>query len=132
MALADLLTLATLCAGGPRSSRRSSGATSTGSWRASGPSSARSCGRSSARIYRVCGIDETAEQGWKGYAVSVLVMAFVAIVAGYVVLRLQDVLPLNPGGVAAACRPTSPSTPRSASRPTRTGRTTRARPARAT
>ena len=26
-------------------------------------------------------------------------MAFVAIVAGYVVLRLQDVLPLNPGGI---------------------------------
>ncbi len=52
-------------------------------------------------IYRVCGIDETAEQGWKGYAVSVLVMAFVAIVAGYVVLRLQDVLPLNQGGIPA-------------------------------
>ena len=50
-------------------------------------------------IYRVCGIDETVEQGWKGYAVSVLVMAFVAIVAGYVVLRLQDVLPLNQGGI---------------------------------
>ncbi len=49
-------------------------------------------------VYRVAGIDETAEQGWKGYAVSVLVMAFVAIVVGYVVLRLQDVLPLNPNG----------------------------------
>ena len=52
-------------------------------------------------IYRVCGIDETAEQGWKGYAVSVLVMAFVAIVAGYVVLRLQDVLPLNQASIPA-------------------------------
>ena len=50
-------------------------------------------------VYRVCGIDETVEQGWKGYAVSVLVMAFVAIVAGYVVFRLQDVLPLNQGGI---------------------------------
>ncbi len=50
-------------------------------------------------IYRVCGIDETVEQGWKGYAVSVLAMAFVAIIAGYVVLRLQDVLPLNQGGI---------------------------------
>ena len=39
-------------------------------------------------IYRVGGIDETVEQGWKGYAVSVLAMAFVAIVVGYVVLRL--------------------------------------------
>jgi K+-transporting ATPase ATPase A chain len=52
-------------------------------------------------IYRLCGIDESVEQGWKGYAVSVLVMAFVAIVAGYVVLRLQDVLPLNQASIPA-------------------------------
>ncbi len=52
-------------------------------------------------VYRLCGIDETAEQGWKGYAVSVLVLAFVAIVAGYVVLRLQDVLPLNQASIPA-------------------------------
>ena len=51
-------------------------------------------------IYRVCGVDETTEQDWKGYAFAVLAMAFVAIVAGYVVLRLQDVLPLNPAGIA--------------------------------
>jgi len=50
-------------------------------------------------IYRVCGIDETAEHDWKGYTVAVLAMAFVAIVAGYVVLRLQDVLPFNQGGI---------------------------------
>ena len=49
-------------------------------------------------VYRVCGIDETTEQDWKGYALSVLVMAFVAIIVGYVVLRLQGVLPLNPNG----------------------------------
>src|SRR5262245_35741757 len=52
-------------------------------------------------IYRVCGIDDAAEQTWKGYAVSVLVMAIVAIVAGYAVLRLQDVLPFNQGGIPA-------------------------------
>jgi len=52
-------------------------------------------------IYRVAGIDEAAEQGWKGYAISVLLMAFVAIVVGYVMLRLQDVLPFNPNGAAA-------------------------------
>ncbi|HYM82981.1 MAG TPA: potassium-transporting ATPase subunit KdpA [Candidatus Dormibacteraeota bacterium] len=52
-------------------------------------------------IYRVCGIDETAEQDWKQYTMAVLAMAFVAIVAGYVMLRLQDVLPLNQGGIAA-------------------------------
>ncbi len=58
------------------------------------------------------------------------VMAFVAIVVGYVVLRLQDVLPLNPAAATAADARTSRSTRRSASRRTRTGRTTRARPAR--
>jgi potassium-transporting ATPase potassium-binding subunit len=50
-------------------------------------------------VYRVCGIDETAEQDWKGYTASVLVMAVVAIVAGYIVFRIQDVLPFNQGGI---------------------------------
>jgi K+-transporting ATPase ATPase A chain len=50
-------------------------------------------------VYRACGIDEAAEQTWKGYAISVLAMALVAIVVGYVALRLQDVLPLNQGGI---------------------------------
>jgi K+-transporting ATPase ATPase A chain len=52
-------------------------------------------------IYRVARIDETVEQGWKGYAISVLLMAVIAIVVGYVMLRLQDVLPLNPSGALA-------------------------------
>jgi potassium-transporting ATPase potassium-binding subunit len=52
-------------------------------------------------VYRVCGIDETAEQDWKGYTIAVLAMAFVAIAAGYIVFRLQDVLPLNQGGIPA-------------------------------
>jgi potassium-transporting ATPase potassium-binding subunit len=52
-------------------------------------------------IYRVCGIDETSEQDWKGYAIAVLVFAVVAIVAGYIVLRLQDILPLNPTAAPA-------------------------------
>ena len=52
-------------------------------------------------IYRLCGIDETSEHDWKAYAISVLAMAFVAIVAGYVMLRLQDVLPLNPSHAPA-------------------------------
>ena len=50
-------------------------------------------------VYRVCGVDETREQEWKGYAVAVLAMALVAIVAGYLVFRLQDVLPFNQGGI---------------------------------
>src|SRR5262245_21941868 len=52
-------------------------------------------------IYRVCGIDAQNEMDWKAYAVSVLAMALVAIVAGYIVLRLQDVLPLNPSNAGA-------------------------------
>jgi K+-transporting ATPase ATPase A chain len=52
-------------------------------------------------IYRLSGIDETVEQGWRSYAASVLVFGFVAIAVGYVMLRLQDVLPLNPSGVGA-------------------------------
>ena len=52
-------------------------------------------------IYRVAGVDETSEQSWKGYTVAVLVMALVAIVAGYIVFRLQGVLPLNQGGIPA-------------------------------
>ncbi len=50
-------------------------------------------------VYRVCGIDEKSEQDWKGYTISVLAMAFVAIVAGYIVFRLQDILPFNQGGI---------------------------------
>jgi K+-transporting ATPase ATPase A chain len=52
-------------------------------------------------VYRVARIDETREHDWKGYAGAVLALAFVAIVAGYGVLRLQDVLPLNQGGIPA-------------------------------
>jgi K+-transporting ATPase ATPase A chain len=52
-------------------------------------------------IYAVCGIDEAHEQGWKGYTVSVLVLATVAIVALYAMLRVQAFLPLNPNGAGA-------------------------------
>ena len=52
-------------------------------------------------IYRIGGIDEAAGQDWKAYAVAVLAMAFLAIVAGYIVFRLQDVLPFNQGGIPA-------------------------------
>jgi K+-transporting ATPase ATPase A chain len=52
-------------------------------------------------IYRISGVDEASQQGWRGYAVSVLVMAVVAIAAGYMVLRLQAVLPLNQGAIPA-------------------------------
>ena len=52
-------------------------------------------------VYKVCGVDENAEQDWKGYLIAVLGFAFVAIAAGYVILRLQNVLPFNQGGIPA-------------------------------
>jgi potassium-transporting ATPase potassium-binding subunit len=52
-------------------------------------------------IYRVAGVDPAVEQGWKGYTLSLLTVTFVAIAVGYVVLRLQDQLPLNQGGIPA-------------------------------
>jgi potassium-transporting ATPase potassium-binding subunit len=50
-------------------------------------------------VYRLCGIDETSEMDWKAYTLSVLAMALVAIVAGYIVFRIQDILPFNQGGI---------------------------------
>ena len=79
-------------------------------------------------VYKVLRVDETVEQRWTAYAVSVIVFSFVCILALYLQQRLQSVLPLNPTGVGVGpSRPTSPSTRRSASTPTRTGRTTPAR-----
>src|SRR5208283_3973238 len=49
--------------------------------------------------YRVCGIDPLAEQGWIGYAVSMLLFSLVGMMMTYVILRIQDHLPLNPQGL---------------------------------
>src|ERR1039457_4239993 len=46
-------------------------------------------------IYRICGVDETVEQGWKGYTISVLMLALVSIIAVYAILRVQADLPFN-------------------------------------
>jgi potassium-transporting ATPase potassium-binding subunit len=52
-------------------------------------------------VYRVSGIDESSEQGWKGYAVALLLFSLVGILVMYAMLRLQDILPLNPNANAA-------------------------------
>ena len=52
-------------------------------------------------VYRIGRVDPEREHDSKGYALAVLSMALVAIVAGYAVLRFQDVLPLNQGGIPA-------------------------------
>jgi K+-transporting ATPase ATPase A chain len=50
-------------------------------------------------IYRLAGIDPASEQGWRGYASSLLVFSFASIVVLYAQLRLQATLPGNPTGV---------------------------------
>jgi len=46
--------------------------------------------------YRVCGIDPEQEQGWMGYAVSMLLFSLAGMMLTYFILRFQDHLPLNP------------------------------------
>jgi K+-transporting ATPase ATPase A chain len=50
-------------------------------------------------IYKVLRVDETVEQRWTAYAVSVLVFSFVCILALYLQQRFQASLPLSTGGV---------------------------------
>ena len=52
-------------------------------------------------IYKVTGIDEEKEQGWKGYLVAMLFVSVIGLVFTYLILRFQDHLPLNPAGVPA-------------------------------
>ena len=49
-------------------------------------------------IYKVLRVDETVEQRWQAYAVSVLVFSFVCILALYLQQRLQTYLPLATTG----------------------------------
>jgi K+-transporting ATPase ATPase A chain len=49
-------------------------------------------------IYRLCGIDPQREQGWKQYAGSLSGFSLVSCLFTFTILRLQDMLPLNPQG----------------------------------
>jgi K+-transporting ATPase ATPase A chain len=49
-------------------------------------------------IYRLCGVDETQEQHWVGYAIAMLAFSLAGFVVMYSIQRLQNVLPLNPAG----------------------------------
>jgi len=54
-------------------------------------------------IYRICGVRPKAEMDWKGYALAVMVVNALGMLAVYALQRLQGVLPLNPlalGGVS--------------------------------
>jgi potassium-transporting ATPase potassium-binding subunit len=51
--------------------------------------------------YRLMGVKEDAEQGWKGYLVAMFLVTVVSLLFTYIILRVQDKLPLNPNGFAA-------------------------------
>lgn len=51
-------------------------------------------------FYRLAGIDPTVEQGWRRYAMHMLIFNLALLLLTYAVLRLQDVLPMNPRGLA--------------------------------
>ena len=52
-------------------------------------------------LYRIAGVDPAREQRWSAYAFAMLAFNTAGFVFLYGVLRLQDVLPLNPAGMAA-------------------------------
>ena len=52
--------------------------------------------RFEAAIYKLCGIDPTAQMGWKKYAISLVVFNAIGALAVYALQRLQLWLPLNP------------------------------------
>ncbi|PXX50575.1 MULTISPECIES: potassium-transporting ATPase subunit KdpA [Aquitalea] len=52
-------------------------------------------------LYRLAGIRQDEEMGWKSYAVSLLVFNLLGVLAVYGLQRLQGVLPFNPQAMAA-------------------------------
>ncbi len=52
-------------------------------------------------IYRICGVDPAVEQRWTAYTVGMLLFNVAGLVLLYFILRLQNVLPLNPQGLDA-------------------------------
>ena len=47
-------------------------------------------------IYKIAGIDPDAEQSWQRYGASLIIFSGVILLVGYMLLRLQGHLPLNP------------------------------------
>src|SRR6266540_3485312 len=52
-------------------------------------------------IYRICGIDESAEQSWTGYAGALLWFSAATLLLTYLLQRVQHLLPLNPQRLGA-------------------------------
>ena len=56
-------------------------------------------------LYKASGIDPAKEQGWRGYAVSLMLFSVFGIALTYGIERLQDLLPINPQGFAGVNAP---------------------------
>src|SRR5580698_2613667 len=56
-------------------------------------------------LYKLCGVDENAEQKWTAYAGSLLAFSLLSLIFVYVIQRLQGWLPLNPMGFSSAAAP---------------------------
>jgi potassium-transporting ATPase potassium-binding subunit len=52
-------------------------------------------------LYRLAGVDETAEQHWTVYAVSMLLFSAAGLLLLYAMQRTQGLLPFNPAGMTA-------------------------------
>lgn len=55
-------------------------------------------------IYKITGIDKEKEMTWKEYALSLIVLNVIVALAGYIILRLQGYLFLNPNKIGAMGR----------------------------
>jgi potassium-transporting ATPase potassium-binding subunit len=53
------------------------------------------------RLYRLAGVEETAEQHWTVYAVSMLLFSAAGLLLLYAMQRTQGLLPFNPAGMTA-------------------------------
>jgi K+-transporting ATPase ATPase A chain len=52
-------------------------------------------------IYRLCGVQPEQQQGWRSYATAFLAFHLPGMLVIYALVRLQDLLPLNPAGQPA-------------------------------
>lgn len=52
-------------------------------------------------LYALAGVNDTREQHWSAYAIAMLVFNLVGFLLLFAILRLQDMLPLNPQGLPA-------------------------------
>lgn len=50
-------------------------------------------------IYKIIGIDANVKMGWKKYAISLLLTNAMSIFLGYIILRIQGILFLNPNSI---------------------------------